>query len=310
MVFSRILLPLDGSVHAEKSILHAGRIARQFGSRVTLLRVLDGDAANGRTGSESIDWRLRRAEAERYLDGLGSDTRLDDVEVRKVLTEGKPADRIADHVRRNDINLVVMSSWGAGGESRFPHGGTAFKVLSSTPVSYLLVNESGARNDASTYGRILVPLDGTHKSEAAAQISVALAAGTDAEILLCHVFIEPSMPRRRPLTETEESIRQRLIECNQRVAANYLEELRDHFCNQHRVRTRLEVASDPVTCLGDVSRQESPDLMVLTAWSESERNGWCRKSILQTLLARVSLPTLVIQGAIEKYGDVTSAGGQ
>jgi len=303
MVFSRILLPLDGSAHAECAVVHAGRIARLFGSRVTLLRVLGGSSANGATGSESIDWRLRRVEAERYLNALQDDPRLAGVDNDIMLTEGRPADRIADHIRNNDINLVIMSSWGAGGENEFPHGGTAFKVLASAEVSYLVVNDGAGKENRDGYQRILVPLDGSHKSEAAAHVAVALDAGHDTDILLCHVISEPAMPRRRPLTETERSLKERLIECNRRVAGSYLEELRDQIGKQHRIRTRLEVAGDPVGCIAELCRQETPDLMVLTACCSNELNGWCRESILQTLLSSTRLPTLVIQDNIQIPGD-------
>lgn len=304
MVFSRILLPLDGSVHAEYAISHAGRIARLFGSRVTLLRVLGGGAANGRTGSESIDWRLRRVEAERYLSALQEDQRLAGVDIEVVLTEGRPADRIADHIRRNDISLVIMSSWGAGEENEFPHGGTAFKVLSSTRIPYLVVNDGPGTDGSGGYKRILVPLHGSHTYEAAAHVAVALGAGQDTDILFCHVVSEPVMPRRRPLTASEISLKEQLIECNRRVAGSYLEELRDQLGKQHRIRIRLEVAGDPVACIAELCRQETPDLMVLTASRGNELSGWTSGSILQTLLSSTHLPTMVIQGNIEIPGDV------
>jgi nucleotide-binding universal stress UspA family protein len=308
MVFNRILLPLDGSVHAEHAIAHAGRVARLFGSHLSLLRVLDGIAANGRTGSESIDWRLQRAEAERYLSTIQVDPRLRNIESDVAVTEGKPADRIADHIRRNDIDLVIMSSWGAGGENEFPHGGTVFKVLVSTGTSYLVVNHVEGQGGSESYRRILVPLDGSHKAEAAAHVAVAMDAAHDADILFCHVVSEPAMPRRRPLTETERSLKERLIECNRRVAGGYLEELRDQFGGQHRIRTRLEVARDPVACITELCQQEKPDLMILTGAHGIDSNGWSRESILQTLLASAHLPILVIRGNQEASGNAVGIG--
>lgn len=305
MLFSRILLPLDGSAHAEHALPHAGHIARLFGSRLSLLRVLGGVEANGHTGSESIDWRLRRAEAERYLNALKGDQRLRDVETEVVVTEGRPAERIADHVRRNDIQLVIMSSWGAGGESEFPHGGTVFKVLASTGISYLVVNEVERTSGSEGYRRILVPLDGSYQAEAAAHVAVALDPGHDADILLCHVVSEPVMPRRRPLTDTERSLKERLIECNRRVGGGYLEELRDQFGGQHRIRIRLEVARNPVACITELCRQEVPDLMILTAPSGIALKGGSGESILQSLLSSTYLPTLVIRDNLNTSGDFT-----
>lgn len=306
MVFRRILLPLDGSAHAENSIFHAGCIARILGSRVTLLRVLDGTSEKGRTGSDSIDWRLRRAEAERYLRSLLDDRRLAGVEADVVVTEGRPASRIADCIRRHDINLVVMSSWGAGGEYEFPHGGTAHKVLVSTGISYLVVNDEGAGQreaDTDAYNRILVPLDGSARAELAVHVATALGADHGGEIVFCHIVDEPGMPRRRPLTATEDSLKQQLIECNRRVAASYLEELRDQFGKSHQIRTRLEVAADPIDRIVAISREESPELMVLTACASRNINHWSRDSIMPALLAAVRVPVLVLQDNIHVPGE-------
>jgi nucleotide-binding universal stress UspA family protein len=306
MVFSRILLPLDGSAHAEHGLSHAGRIGRTFGGKVTLLQVLNGGHANGRTGSDSIDWRLRRAEAERYLDTLSGDPRLEGVTVARVLTEGRPADQIVDHIRRHDINLVIMSSWGAGGESDFPYGGTAHKVLASTGISYLVTNVGIPGEQPDRYRRILVPLDGSQKAELAAHVAVALDVDRKADVILCHVINEPSMPRRRPLSDKESGLRDRLIECNRRVAAGYLEELRDQFGADHRVEVRLEVSSDPVRCIADICGQIDADLVIMTARRGRELDGWSRVSITQSVLAAVRVPVLAIQDGIHLPGDRTA----
>jgi hypothetical protein len=74
MPFSRILVPLDGSEFAEWALVHAGRMGRAFSSRVFLLRILNETKdAQGEHSTESVDWRLRKAEALRYLRGLVGD---------------------------------------------------------------------------------------------------------------------------------------------------------------------------------------------------------------------------------------------
>jgi nucleotide-binding universal stress UspA family protein len=297
MVFSHILLPLDGSQNAELALTHAGRIARVFKSRVTMLQVINGVGSNGRTGSESIDWRLRRAESERYLKALAQDSRLNDVEVDICLTEGRPADRIGDHIRRHGIKLVIMSAWGAGGENEFPYGGTAHKVLTNSDISFLVVR-GGSRQDATEpYRRILVPLDGSQKAELAAHVAIALDADHQADIQLYHVVCEPIMPRRRPLTEAEVALRDKLIDCNRRVACSYLDDLRDQLGGQHTVHTRLDVAPHPVRSIAHTCREERPDLMVMTAHGGGELNGWSGESIMQSVLATVNTPVLALQDA-------------
>ena len=301
MVFSHILLPLDGSENAELALVHAGRIARIFDSRITLLQVLEG-GSNGRTGSDSIDWRLRRAEAERYLKNLAEDHRLAGAKVEVRLTEGRPSDRISDCIRRNDVNLVVMSAWGAGGEAAFPYGGTAHKVLVSTGVSYLGVRGEIGQKESTSYRRIFVPLDGSQKAELAAHVATALDVDRQAKIILYHVVCEPIMPRRRPLTDIEASLRDKLIECNRRVAGGYLEELRDQFRGRHDIETRLDTATYPVQSIAAICRDEVPDLMIMTAHGGGELNGWSGESIMQSVLATVSTPVLALQDGVSVSG--------
>ncbi len=302
MVFSHILLPLDGSAYAEHALAHAGQIARTFDSRITLLQVLNGGPTNGRTGSKSIDWRLHRAEVEQYLNRLAEDPRLAETRVEVRLTEGRPSERISDYIRRNDVNLVIMSAWGAGGETEFPYGGTAHKVLISSGISYMVARGDSGKAASKPYRRILVPLDGSQKAELAAYVATALDSDCTADILFYHVICEPVMPRRRPLTETETALRDKLIECNQRAASGYLEELRDQFGGRHNIRTRLDAALQPVQSIAGICREEKPDLMVMTAHGGGELNGWSGESIMQSVLATVNTPVLALQDGMRIPG--------
>jgi len=295
MVFRHVLVPLDGSEFAERAITHAGRIARAFDSRVTLLQVLNGAHSRAGTGSKSIDWRLSCTQAESYLKSLADDPRLVDTQVEIRLTEGRPSDQIADFIRKNSVNLVIMTAWGAGAETEFPFGGTAHKVLVSTGVSYLIVRNGARSADAAAYKRILVPLDGSHKAELAAHVAIALDVEQRAEIRLYHVICEPIMPRRRPLTQAEISLRDQLIECNRRAAVGYLDQLREQFGNEHDVEIRIDCSKLPLESIADVCRRDKPDLMVMRAHGGSELNGWSGESILQSVLAKVDTPVLALQ---------------
>ena len=307
MYFSHILLPLDGSEQAEHALMHAARIAHKFNSRITLLQVLNGVGSHGHSGSESIDWRLRRAEAERYLKALAEDPRLANAQVEIRLTEGRPSDRISDHIRRHDVDLIIMSAWGAGGETRFPYGGTAHKVLVSTGISYMVVRAGAAdRDESMSYRRILVPLDGSQKAELAAHVATALDPDHQARILFYHVVCEPIMPRRRPLTTAEVSLRDKLIECNRRVASGHLEELRDQLIGRHSIQTQLDVATYPVESIARICQELKPDLMIMTAHGGSELNGWSGESIMQSVLATVHTPVLALQDGVEISGNGSS----
>lgn len=297
MTFSRILVPLDGSEFAEQALGHAGLMGRAFSGRITLIQVLDASQESGVSGTDSVDWRLRRVEARRYLASIAGDPRLEGLKVNTVLTEGRPAELIIDFIDRNAIDLMVLSCWGAGGGIDFPFGGTAHKLVSNTEISHLVVRDGprAAAADAPAYRRVLVPLDGSQDAEMAAFTASAFDEDQTLDILLLHVVCRPSMPRRRPLTGAEESLRDQLVDSNRRAAAAYLEELRDRMGTRHSVQVRMEVADHPARRIIDVCQQVRPDLLILTAHRSNGSGAWGSDSILPFLLSQVEIPVLTLR---------------
>lgn len=300
MPFSRILVPLDGSDFAEHALVHAGRMARAFSGRVFLARVLHRKSdEQGEHSSECVDWRLRRAEAQRYLRNLIGDERLEGAEVVTEVLDGRPADAITQFIENHDIGLVVLSAWGAGGASEVPYGGTVHKVLASTRIPYLIVR--GHSDKATTgdwYRHVMVPLDGSQPAEVALHVASALDVEGGTRIELLHLVSEPPMPRRRPLTSREQELKSELVECNRRVAAGYLEELRDRLGARHDITTRLEAASTPVGTIAEACLQDRPDLLILAVHHGEGQGGWSNEAVRQVLLARLTTPVLALQNGI------------
>ena len=70
-MFTRILVPLDGSPLAEVAIPHAELFARIFGSSIHLLQVLEPISYH--ENPEAIDplrWQIHKAEADAYMQGI------------------------------------------------------------------------------------------------------------------------------------------------------------------------------------------------------------------------------------------------
>lgn len=297
MSFSSILVPLDGSEFAEQALVHAGRIARAFSARVVLLRVLHPqDGGEGEHSAECIDWRLRKVEAQRYLRKLITDRRLAGTDVETEVLDGRPAEAITQFIEHHHMHLVVLSAWGAGGASELPYGGTVHKVLANAHISFLIVRgPSGQVSDDNRYRRVTVALDGSQTAEAAVRMAAALDREGGMTMELLHLVSEPVMPRRRPLTPHEQALKTDLVECNRRVAAAYLEELRDRLGSRHDVRARMEASSRPIESVVEFCLQEHPDLLILAVHNGDAVSGWSSDAVRQVLLARITTPVLVLQ---------------
>jgi nucleotide-binding universal stress UspA family protein len=118
------------------------------------------------------------------------------VKVKPAVLVGKPAEEIATYAAENDISLIVMATRPRSGIMHRTVGHIADAVLQKVNVPILLMTtarphlEPGPRQ---LLDRIIVPLDGTERKEAALPYVAEFARKTWTQITLLRV-IDPSQP--------------------------------------------------------------------------------------------------------------------
>lgn len=171
-----VLVPLDGSDHAEQALPVAARIARASGADLVLVRALVVPATYGiNYEGRSLRWRLILDEtqvARDYLGTVAQSADLAGLPAKSVVKVGPPAQVILDVTHQLGADLVVMTSHGRTGLGRAVLGSVAEYVVhhSAIPVLLLREHEDGARGfqsaDEAGALRMLVPLDGSPLAEA------------------------------------------------------------------------------------------------------------------------------------------------
>jgi nucleotide-binding universal stress UspA family protein len=139
-------VPLDGSELAEQALPPALKLAAQFDSQITLLRVVQppyiATHISGSAYGEVIS-SLRRIAYEEgvgYLKAEQNKLRDQGCKARIHLVEGDDvAGIILSQVGLLEIDAVVMSTHGRGGLSRWVYGSVADKVLRAGAVPILLI---------------------------------------------------------------------------------------------------------------------------------------------------------------------------
>jgi nucleotide-binding universal stress UspA family protein len=139
-VFSQILIPLDGSLLAERAIAHAEQFAKVFGGKITLLQVLDPTPFHeNRNAVEPLNWQIRKAEAEMYLQGVAGKIRDRGIPAEYAIQEGCAPDKIINFAHSENVDLVVLSTHGISGLSRWNTSSVTNKVLEKIYLPVLLV---------------------------------------------------------------------------------------------------------------------------------------------------------------------------
>lgn len=140
-MYGRVLVPLDGSRLAEQALPHAAVQAKQFGAEVTLLMVLGSLPEPIMAGPRAV----RSAEeasarlAQSYLEGIAARLREQGIPVQTETVEGKPYLEIIRYAEDKAFDLVVMSTRGHSGLSRWLLGSVADRVVRGATVPLLLV---------------------------------------------------------------------------------------------------------------------------------------------------------------------------
>src|SRR4051794_17572343 len=140
----RIVVPLDGSPLARKALPVASRLGKQLGKSVLLISVVDLWGSHGLSLATSIDTRLygdAMAEAETEIEGMlkkfGARFDSTGLMVQTETTRGPIAPAIMAATEPGDI--LVMTSHGRGGLTRFLLSSTAEKLVRESRVPVVLV---------------------------------------------------------------------------------------------------------------------------------------------------------------------------
>ncbi len=140
-MYKSIMVPLDGSKLAEVILPEIEKVASCMRARLVLLRVCRAHVFPGKDPTMAEVEVVR--EAEEYLNNIAAQLTAKGLEVEIHVRYGDVAEEILTHGRRNDIDLIAMSTHGRSGLGRWLLGSVAEKILrhSEKPVLLLRAEE-------------------------------------------------------------------------------------------------------------------------------------------------------------------------
>jgi nucleotide-binding universal stress UspA family protein len=310
-MFKHLLVPLDGSAVAECTLPHLVALARACQARVSLVRVLDcpSEAGQEKKPTGPLEWTLTKAEAKAYLDEVAQRLRSEaDIDAEPVVLEGQPAQRICEFTRSNDVDLILISSHGQSGLSRWNVGSVVRKIVQRVHRSVMIVRAYRADeyilNDV-RYERLLIPLDGSQRAECVFATAVTLARFHEAQLLLSHVILKPQLPRQISLTDNDEKLVKYFVARSQKILAQYMKQLRNRL--SYPFEPRLLVRDNVSLALHNLVDEAEVDLVLLSAHGYSGARRWPYGSITTSFIEYGSTPLLIVQDLEPEEVELTEA---
>lgn len=331
-MFKRILVPLDGSNFAERALPHAELFARIFGSTIILLRVLEpAQQINESQPVDPFTWQIRKREAELYLQEISplvaariseneseeadDTTRVDRVEY--AIRNGKPAESIVSFAHKENIDLMVISTHGWGGFSRWNISSVAKKVLEKIYLPVLLVRayEEDETDDGTIrYRRILVPLDSSPRAEYVFSAAVSLTRGekerqeaedskqseidskkerAETVLLLTTVIRVPEIPVPKPYGEEVQRLMDQFMQLSQKSVHEYLIRIKSQLSVPCEIK--LIEHHSVSEALQELVKKEKVDLIVIAAHGYTGQYYYPYGSVTRNMLDFGAKTILIIQ---------------
>ena len=302
MLFSKVLVALDGSLTAEAALGFLGTIlAAGPQDEVVLATVVES------TSDENIDSArayLERTcnEFERAWPGPAGSAPLCHVQAVGVeLSEpGRPpskrriASTIIDLATRADADLIVLTSNGWSGTDRWLLGSVAERVVQSALTSVLLVRADDRRVAGSAgVNSILVPLDGSDAAERALPYASAIAARSSApEATLVHVRLPKEGAASRIMRPTYD-----FRPFPKGDEGRYLAEVAQGLATETmRVETALR-DGDPGPQINEEARESGAQLIVMASHGRTAARARPYGKVADDVLHAAPVPVLMVRTA-------------
>lgn len=128
-MYKRILIPLDGSQLAEMAVEHAIHLAQIENSELHLIRAWHKNEHLDHPFPVEPDWDKMKLHRQAYLKMIANRIETEGLPIEVHLEERDAAEAILATAKSLNVDLIVMTTHGHGGLTRFLMGSVTDKVV-------------------------------------------------------------------------------------------------------------------------------------------------------------------------------------
>lgn len=284
-MYSKVLVPLDGSKFSEQILPLVRRIAEAMIIPVELLLVTEPDARPPLATQPPVSDYLESVERQYFA----APTR-----VIRIAAMGKPADVIIDHADVERSCLIAMATHGMTGLRRWLLGSVASKIVQSSQNPLLLVRP---RDDAAPVAldTVFVPLDGSALAEQALPHVVGLAKAIKLEVNLVRVYTLPVtayLVGDGMVPQDSNRLRDEI----RREAETYLNGKVDELRAEGLANVIATVIEgDPASEIIDLGLKTPNDLIIMSTHGRSGIERWALGSVAEKVVQLSRDPVLLVR---------------
>ena len=300
-MFTKILVPLDGSPVGLHAIEFAIRIANQTGAITELAHVHEPFVRTA--GAPMTDTRLdleNRRVIDKAVERLWKSARIrGGSQIILTFMEGNVAEALEQYVQQAHVDIIVMTTRARGGLRRAIAGSVASALVSRVNVPIIFARAGERRpvtarkeKSAGTVSRILIPLDGSCESEQVVAQVEKLAAPAISELFLLRVLTPLPGPIEGTIasfTLSRDDLANRKVE-----AMKYLSEVAGRLrADGRKVILLVAVNSDPGRTIIASARKHKADMIAMATHGAGAIERMILGSVADKIIRTAEIPALV-----------------
>ena len=294
-MYTRMLVPLDGSETAEKVLPYARALAVSLNIPVELLGVIEiSRYASGervRYLETFLDTAIRRN--QEYLERVAKT--FPDGSVETTVEGGAPAEAIITKAAENKGTIIVMATHGRSGLKRWLLGSVAEKVLrgASNPALLIRANGEAETEGEATPNRIIAPLDGSELAEAVLPPVVELAKALKLKVVLLRAYsVKAIMEGFEDFLHDSNEIEAELKKETTSYLDNWVERLKcEGFADVVPIVSEGEAAEIII----ELAKGSPNSLIAMCTHGRSGVKRWVLGSVTEKVVRHAGDPVLVIR---------------
>jgi len=195
-MYSKLLIPLDGSETAEQVLPYARLLTSKFGRPVELFAVTDiaevlAYVSPDKTVAVFDMVQKGMQQSEIYLQKIAGT--FHGANLNCIVKKGRAGEVIIDQAVADPALLISMATHGRSGLNRWMLGSVAEKVLrgSANPLLLIRATEHAKTDGTASLKSIIVPLDGSDLAESVLPMVSGIAKRLDLSVILFRAYNTP-----------------------------------------------------------------------------------------------------------------------
>ena len=140
-MFTKILVPVDGSDNSYRALEDALVLSEKLGSNISVVNVME-QVPITHIESEKLLSELLEAykkENQEILSKCSDIARQKGIAIKTVLLQGNPAPVILDYSKKENFDLVIMGSRGMGKFKELIIGSVSSKIVHHSPCAIMII---------------------------------------------------------------------------------------------------------------------------------------------------------------------------